>query len=268
MLSAVIIARDEADRIATAVRSVAFADEVVVLDSGSSDDTAAIARAGGARVVETDWPGHVAQKNRALAEARGDWVLSVDADEEVTPALRAAIEAAVANPGGRVGFRVARRNVWLGRPLSHGGWFPDRRVRLVARSAARWEGVDPHDHLVVDGAIGDLGGELVHVPYRSLREHLATVDRYTARSAEGLRAQGRRAGWGDLLLRPPWHLFRALVLQQGLRDGVAGVVVASIGALYVLLKWARVRDPGFAGAGRSASAVTTRDDPRALRNDS
>jgi len=241
VLSVVLITRDEADRIEAALDSVAFADEVVVVDAGSTDATVALARARGARVVEADWPGHVAQKNRAWAEARGDWVLSIDADERVTPALRAAVEAAIRGPAPADGYRLKRLNVWLGTPLRHGRWYPDRRVRLARKDRARWEGDDPHDHLVVTGVVADLDADLEHHPYRSLADHLATVDRYTTRSAQVLRARGVRAGWGDLLVRPPWAFLRAWVWEGGWRDGVPGLVVAAIGALYTLLKWARVR---------------------------
>lgn len=249
MLSAVIIARDEADRIERAVRSVAFADEVLVLDSGSADDTVARARALGARVVETDWPGHVAQKNRGLAEARGDWVLSLDADEWVDDRLRASILAAIAAPRAD-GYRMARRNRWLGHELRGGRWYPDARVRLARRAVARWVGEDPHDRLEVDGVVAGLDGELGHEPYRSLGEHLATIDRYSRIGAEAARRAGRRAGWGDLLVRPPWHFLRAYLLEGGWRDGVPGLVVAALGATATLLKWARLRGLDAPGAGR------------------
>ncbi len=231
MLSAVIIARDEADRIEDAVRSVLFADEVVVLDSGSRDDTAARAEALGARVVHTDWPGYVAQKNRGLGEARGDWVLSIDADERVTSALRASIEAALRAPTAD-GYRVARRNHWLGHRLAHGHWYPDRKLRVVRRAAARWVGEDPHDRLTVDGRVCDLPGDLDHFPYRTLGEHLATIDRYTRMGA-------RRGGLFDVLVRPVWHFFGGYVLRGGFRDGVPGLVVHALGALHVMLRWTR-----------------------------
>lgn len=240
MLSAVIITRDEADRIERAVRSVSFADEVVVLDSGSTDDTVARARALGARVEVADWTGHVAQKNRALSLCRGDWVLSLDADEWVSEPLRDAVLAALRAPDA-AGYRVARRNLWLGHELRGGRWYPDARVRLARRARARWEGEDPHDRLVVDGPVADLPGELYHEPYRSLAEHLLTVDRYSRIGAEAARRAGRRAGWLDLLVRPPWHFVRAFVLEGGWRDGVPGLVVAGLGALHTLLKWARLR---------------------------
>lgn len=233
MLSAVIIARDEADRIEDAVRSVSFADECVVLDGGSRDDTVARARALGARVVEADWPGHVAQKNRAWQLAEGDWVLSIDADERVGDALRDAILAALRAPAAD-GFRVRRRNTWLGHVLLHGHWYPDAKVRLARRARGRWVGEDPHDRLDVDGVVADLDADLEHVPYRSLAEHLATIDRYTAQ-------QARAGTWLDVLVRPPWHFFVGYVWKRGFLDGRAGLVVAALGALHVLLKWTRGR---------------------------
>jgi len=241
LLSVVIIARDEADRIGDAVRSAAFADEVVVLDSGSTDGTPGVARALGARVVASDWPGHVAQKNRALAEAAHPWVLSLDADERVSPALAAAVRRALAEDPPVDGFSVARRNHWLGRAMRAGGWYPDRRLRLVRRARARWVGEDPHDRLEVGGPTARLEGDLEHHPYRSLGEHLATIDRYSARWAEVTRS---RARWWDLAFRPPWRFVRGYLLQGGFRDGRAGLLVAALGALYTLLKWSRLAERG------------------------
>lgn len=215
-----------------------------MLDSGSTDDTVARARAAGARVIETDWPGHVIQKNRALAEAKGEWVLSLDADERVSPALRAAVEAALARPTAD-GYRVARRNHWLGHPLRHGHWYPDWRVRLARRDKANFVGDDPHDRMEVAGTLGTLTGDLEHIPYRNLGEHLATIDRYTATAARQARAQGKRSGYLAMVLRPVWHFFSGYLLRQGFRDGVPGLIVASMGALYILLKCARIQGIGL-----------------------
>jgi glycosyltransferase involved in cell wall biosynthesis len=237
-LSVVIIARDEADRLPEAIASVAFADEVLVLDSGSRDGTQAVARGLGARVIETDWPGHVAQKNRALGEARHPWVLSIDADERVSPALASSIAEALAREPVVAGFELARRNHWLGKPMRAGGWYPDRRLRLARRDAARWVGVDPHDRLEVDGPTARLAGDLLHHPYRDLGEHLATIDRYTRRFAEVSTA---RARWWDLVFRPPWRFVRGYLLQAGFLDGRAGLTVAWLGARYTATKWWRLR---------------------------
>ena len=238
-LTLAIIARDEADRIGAAIASVPGCAEVLVLDSGSEDATLEVARELGARVVQTDWPGHVAQKNRALDRATQPWVLSLDADErlsrEALEAVRRAIEADHGD-----GFALLRRNHWLGRPLRGGSFGPAWHLRLVRRDKARWGGEDPHDQLTVRGAVGRLEGFLEHHPYRDLGEHLATIDRYSARFVEESVRKGRRAGPLDLLLRPPWHLLRSYVLQGGFRDGAAGLVVAWLGATHVALKWGRL----------------------------
>lgn len=240
-LSVAIIACNEADRIADAIRSVAFADEVVVVDSGSTDGTPALCRSLGARVVAAGWPGHVAQKNRALAEVSHDHVLSIDADERVPPALAERIVGLQRQGwGGQVAWEMPRLSWWMGRPVRHGTWYPDRRVRLFDRRRARWGGLDPHDLVEVDGPVGRLNEPLHHHPYRSLQEHLDTIDRYTARHAETAVAAGVRARPWDLALRAPAHLAKALVLKGGVLDGPRGLAVAALGAAHVQLKWWRI----------------------------
>lgn len=237
-VSAVIIARDEVDRIEAAIASVAFADEVLVVDSGSTDGTVERAQAAGARVERTDWPGFVAQKARATAMARHDWVLSVDADERVSPALAAELVAALAAPGDAAGFAVPRLTWWEGAPVRRGAWWPDARVRLFDRRRAAWAGVDPHDEVRCRGPVRLLRAPIHHHPYRSLGEHFATIDAYTALGAAGLRAAGRRPGVGSWL-RPWAHLFKALVLKGGALDGHRGLSLALLGAAAVSLKWQR-----------------------------
>lgn len=239
-LSVAIVARDEADRVGAALDSVAFADEIVVLDSGSTDDTVAICAARGARVMQTDWPGYVAQKNRALAACRHGWVLSLDADEVVSPALAEEIQALLRGEPPCAGYAVARRNHWLGAPMTHGTWGRDWKLRLIRRDRARWEGTEPHDAAVVDGPVGRLRGAIDHHPYRDLGEHLATIDRYTRLAARDMARQGRKAHWWDLLFRPTLHFVAAFLLRRGFLDGVRGLLVAGLGATYVLLKWGRL----------------------------
>ena len=239
-LSVVIIARNEEDRIGEALRSVAFADEVVVLDSGSTDGTVALARSLGARVIETDWPGHVAQKNRALEHAGSDWVLSIDADERISPQLAQAIQALMQTDPSADGYRVSRLSWWMGAPVRHGTWYPDRRIRLFHRQRARWTGIDPHDFVKVDGAVAPLSGDILHHPYRSLSDHLSTIDRYTARHVEVALGRGVRARWWDVILRPPLHFIKAILLKRGFLDGVRGWCIAGLGATYVLVKWTRL----------------------------
>ncbi len=246
MLSLAIIAKNEADRIAACIASVPFAGEVLVLDSGSTDGTPEVAQAAGARVVRTDWPGHVAQKNRALLQARGDWVLSLDADERLSPAAAAEIAAWIAAPGG-AGASFPRCSHWLGRPIRHGRWYPDRKVRLVRRGTGRWAGDDPHDRLEVGGPVHPMRGDILHFPYRDLDEHLATMNRYGAISAASLARRGVTAHWYDVALRPPAHFLDAWVVRRGFLDGLPGLVLAGLGASHVLAKWGRLyfEPPGF-----------------------
>lgn len=253
-ITVAIIARDEADRLPDAIRSAAFADEILVLDSGSTDGTPNLAEALGARVLRTDWPGYVAQKNRAAAEARNRWVLSLDADERVTPELAAELRALLEREPGVVGFAVRRLSWWEGEPMRHGLWGRDWKIRLFRRDLGRWVGDEPHDRLTLDGPVGRLQAPLEHRPYRDLGEHLATIDRYTTIAAGQLAAKGARARWWDLLFRPPLHFVNAFLLRAGFLDGVRGLCVAALGAHYVLLKWARLwlrqRGAGQSGAGQ------------------
>jgi glycosyltransferase involved in cell wall biosynthesis len=251
-ISAVIIARDEAHEIEACVRSVSFCDEVLVVDSGSTDGTPEIARGLGARVVVTDWPGYVAQKDRAARLAAHDWVLSIDADERVDDRLRAAIERLRASgEPPQAGFEVTRHTFYLGRWIDHGGWFPEWRVRLFDRRRARWGGVDPHDHVVLDGPRGRLAqGEVPHYTYRSVADHLRQIDRFTTIAAREKVARGRTASLFAMLFRPPARFLRMYVLRLGFLDGRAGFVLAALAAYYVFLKYVKVWE--LTGYGRGA----------------
>lgn len=240
MISLVVIAKDEADRLESCLRSVPFADEVIVLDSGSTDGTPEVAARCGARVVRTDWPGHVIQKNRALAEASGEWIVSLDADERLSEPAARELQRALRAPGRAVGFSFPRCSSWLGTPIRHGRWYPDRKLRVVRRGRGRWVGDDPHDRLVADGPTVRLSGDILHTPYRSFSEHLQTIDRYTDVQSRRLVARGVKARWYDVGLRPPLHFVDAYLLRRGFLDGVPGLAVAGLGAAHVLCKWTRV----------------------------
>lgn len=238
-LSVCVITRDEEDRIGDCLDSVAFAEDVVVLDSGSTDRTREIARAKGARVFEQPFLGHVAQKQRAVDLARYDWVLCLDADERVDRELRAAIEEALREPGGTAGFAVARRVHYLGGFLRYGGWGREWRVRLFDRRRGRWAGRDPHDRVEVDGPVRRLPGFLLHYNYRDLSHHLRKIDLYT----DLLASEGERLGTARLLFRlvtrPPARFAKIYILRLGFLDGTRGFVVAWMGAFYVFLKYAK-----------------------------
>ena len=240
-LAVCVITLDEEDRIGDCLDSVAFADEIIVVDSGSTDRTVAIARERGARVVVRAWPGYVAQKNFALEQATADWVLCLDADERVSPQLAGEIRSAVAaDPGALAGYRMPRKTLYLGRWIMHGGWYPDRKVRLVRRGRARWGGVDPHDRLEAQGAVGTLAGDLEHRTYRDIRDHLRTIDRFTSVSAGELHARGRSGAVAGMLLNAPAKFLKMYLLKAGFLDGVPGFVVAVLGSYYVFLKYAKL----------------------------
>ncbi len=256
-LTAAIIAKDEADRIGPCLESLAFADEIVVLDSGSADDTVAVCRAHGARVIETDWPGWVKQKRRAVEAASNDWVLSLDADERVDDELCAVIlDLARARPGeaadGPAAYEMTRQTRYLGRWIRHGGWFPEWRVRLFDRRRARWGGVDPHDRVEVSGPVERIRhGKILHHSFRSLADHVRQVNRFTSVSADEMLARGRRPGVLSMLVRPPYHAFRMYVLRLGFLDGWPGFVAAGMNGWYVFLKYAKAWERGRAGARAS-----------------
>ncbi|MGI9590527.1 MAG: glycosyltransferase family 2 protein [Myxococcota bacterium] len=240
-LSACIIACDEEDRIGPCLDSLAFCDERLVVDSHSRDRTREIAAAHGARVIERDWPGHVAQKEFAIREAKHDWVLCVDADERISDTLRREIETLRAQGfPGHAGWRMPRLSSYLGRWIRHGSWYPDRQLRLFDRQSGRWAGRDPHDRVELEGSVGLLGGELLHHPYRDFADHLRTIDRYSATQAELLFQEGRRARLSDLVLRPLWRFFRFYVLERGFLDGWRGFLMACLAAHYVRLRWTRL----------------------------
>ena len=239
-LSAIIITKNEAPVIARCINSIAWADEIVVLDSDSTDGTADIARSLGAKVVSSpDWPGFGPQKNRALVHASGDWVLAIDADEWVTPALRAAIERALAAPGAHCAYSMPRSSSYCGRYMRHSGWWPDRVTRLFRRGAARFSDDLVHERLLVEGTTGTLAEPLMHEAIRDLEQALAKMNAYSSAGAHMQLTRGRRTSLGDAIWHGAWTFFRGYVLRAGFLDGRAGFMLAvsnAEGAYYRYLK--------------------------------
>lgn len=238
-LSATIIARDAAHQIRPCLESVAFADEIVVVDSGSRDATPEIARALGARVIHQDWLGYGPQKQFAVEAARHDWVLALDADERVTPELRAAIEAALTAPRA-AGFEMARCNRFLGRWLRHGEGYPDWSLRLFDRRRARWSADPVHEKVLCDGPVARLSGDLLHESCDTLEAYLAKQNRYTSLQAELLYRQGRRAHLTQLLASPVARFVKFYLLRAGFLDGVPGLIHILIGCHNSFLKYAKL----------------------------
>jgi hypothetical protein len=235
-----IVCQDEAAHIAACLESAAWCDELVVVDGGSRDATVDIARRFTPRVIEHPWPGYRAQKQFALEAAQAPWVLSLDADERVTPELATEIRDALASVGAGVdGFAVPRLVPYLGRWWYRGGWYPRPRIRLVRRTHAAWGGIDPHDRLEVRGRVVRLHAPILHYTYPDAAGHLRSVARLTAVAAAQVPA-GRRVGLGRLLGEPAWRLVRSALLRRGILEGVPGLFVAATDAFYVFLRWARV----------------------------
>jgi glycosyltransferase involved in cell wall biosynthesis len=237
-LSACIITYNEVDRIEECVRSVDFCDEVIVVDSHSTDGTRERAAARGARVIERDWPGYRSQKQFAVEAAHNDWVLCLDADERVSDELRAEIESWRQREfGDFAGWSVPRITHYFGRFLRHGNAYPDRLTRLFDRRRGGWVGREIHENTRVQGRIGRLKGHLEHYSYRSLTDHLGRMQRYADLMGQALYDDGKRCGLAKVLLNPQWRFFRGYLLRLGFLDGWRGLVFALVEAGYVRRKY-------------------------------
>lgn len=240
-ISATIITFNEQRNIARAIESLRCFDEVVVVDSGSVDRTVEIAARLGARVIEHPWEGFAKQKNFAAEQARHDWIFSIDADESLSEALEAEIWQLRKTGPDCDAYTVPRLAQYLGRWILHSGWYPDRKIRLYDRRKGRWTGSYVHESVEVDGTVGHLESNLLHYTCDSLTQHLETMNRYTTLAAEQLVAERVRIGWHHLLLDPPWTFFRTYILQRGFLDGVEGLAIAYMAALYNFVKYAKAR---------------------------
>lgn len=240
-ISATVICLNEADRIERCLESLWFCDEIVVVDSGSSDGTREIARKYTDKVIEQPFLGYVKQKNFALDRASHDWVVCIDADEAISPELAANIRGALARDDGSVGGYALDRVTWyLGVWHDRGEWYPDWQLRVFRRSRGRWGGLDPHDRVEVDGPVQRLSGRLLHWNYRNLSDHIRTMDSFSSRMARSLAESGKRFRLRDLLLRPIARFLKSYLLRQGFRRGIPGFIVSIAGAYYVFMKYAKL----------------------------
>jgi glycosyltransferase involved in cell wall biosynthesis len=243
-LTVTVITHNESAHIGEALDSVAWADERLVIDSHSTDDTVAIARARGARVEVRDWPGYSDQKNHAAGLASHDWILSIDADERVTPELAAEIRALLAQEPAARGYRIPRVTSYLGAWIRTTDWYPDYQLRLYDRRAGRWNGRPVHESVALDGEPGRLTNDLQHYAYRDISHHLATIDRYTTLAARQAFAEGRRAGVWGAVLHAKAAFLRNYLLRRGITQGGVGLVVSILNAYYVFLKFAKLWELG------------------------
>ncbi|HEX2618379.1 MAG TPA: glycosyltransferase family 2 protein [Flavobacteriales bacterium] len=242
-LSVVIITFNEERNLARCLASVkAVADDIVVLDSFSTDRTEAIAREHGARFFQHTFDGHIEQKNWAITHAQHSWVLSLDADEALDDKLTRAIQE-VKRSGNADGYTMNRLTNYCGTWVRHGGWYPDRKLRLWDSRKGRWGGVNPHDRYEMDGGarMAHLEGDLLHYSYNSLSDHIRQVDYFTTIAAKALFARGKRASWVKLLVSPVAKFIGDYIFRLGFLDGFHGFVIARVSAHATFLKYAKLK---------------------------
>ncbi|MEW5795977.1 MAG: glycosyltransferase family 2 protein [Candidatus Zixiibacteriota bacterium] len=241
-LSVVIIARNEEANISRCLESVQWADEIIVGDSGSDDRTVPIAQSYSAKIVTYVWRGFGPAKQIVTDHAEGEWILSIDADEEVTSDLADEIRAAIADSGGIVGFRLPRRTQFLGRWIAHGGWYPDLVLRLYRRGRGRFTDAHVHEEVLVDGPTGCLGHDLLHYSYPNLDVYLDKLNKYTTLAAEDALRRGQTAGPARIIFNPLAKFLKQYILRAGFLDGREGLLLAVLSAGYVMTKYAKLWD--------------------------
>ena len=242
-ISACIITFNEEASIERCLKSVAWCDEIVVVDSSSTDATVEIARRYTERVLLHPWEGHIAQKNFALARAVHNWVFCIDADEEVSTALRRHIEEIRDRIDHCDGYRVCRRSRYLNRWIDHSGWYPEWRLRLFRKDRGQWGGLDPHDKVILTGNTLDLPGDLLHYSFPTYQDHLHAMERYST-----IGATHHRPGpfiTLTMLGHSIWHFFKLYVWRAGFRDGIPGLIIAVTSAFSVFVKYAKVWERGL-----------------------
>lgn len=242
-VSACVITLNEEDHIERCLQSVSWVDEMLVVDSGSEDRTVEIAERNGARVIHNDWPGHVEQKQFATDQAIHDWVLSLDADEWLSPELAESIQDLFADgtPPSQTCYRMNRLSWYLDRWMYHGGWQPDWNIRLFNRTETNWGGQNPHDRVLATEQVNTVNGYLLHHPYDSLSDHMTYLDDYTTIMAKEKHEDGETATLVTACAHAWWKFWRDYLLKRGFLDGASGFINGAMASFYVFLKYMKLR---------------------------
>jgi len=247
-LTVTIITRNEEKNIRRCLASVSWADEIVVVDSRSDDNTPQICRELGCRLLTTDWQGFGRTKQFAVDAASHDWIFSIDADEEVTPALRQALQAVLVADPDRAGFRIKRQSFYLGRLIRHSGWDRDYPLRLFDRRRGRFKDLPVHESVTVEGLAGKIEAPLLHYTYPTLSSHLEKINHYTSLAARELVRRGKRSSTPAAAAKGVLKFLKMFILQRGFLDGREGLILALVSAFGVMLKYLKLAELGRTGA--------------------
>jgi (heptosyl)LPS beta-1,4-glucosyltransferase len=259
-LTVTVITRNEAANIEGALESVSWADEIVVVDSRSADETVEIARRHATRIEIQEWKGYSAQRNYAAAIAANDWILALDADERVPPALAAEIQQIMREGPKAGGYRMPRVSHYLGRWIRGTDWYPDYQLRLYDRRVGQFNGKRVHESVeLARGKPGTLRNDLQHYPYRDISDHVTSIDHYTTLAAEEWFAAGRRTNPLDVLLHPPAAFLRNYIVRGGFRDGTAGFLISVLNSYYVFLKILKLWELQCGLQSRAGAGGSTRN---------
>ena len=242
-ISACVMTLNEEANIRRCLASLTWCDEIVVVDSGSTDRTVEYCKEFTEQVYEHPWAGYIAQRNVCRERATFEWVLFLDADEEVSNELRDNILTELSHRNGKYdGYQFPRKVFYLGRWINHGEWYPDVKLRLFRKEKGHSGGQEPHDMVIVDGPVKTLKGNILHYTYSSIQDHVSTINRFSSISAQQKYDSGRRFRFTDLAIRPGFRFFKALIIKRGFLDGLRGVIIASISSFGVVMKYAKLRE--------------------------
>jgi glycosyltransferase involved in cell wall biosynthesis len=240
-ISAVVVCYNERDNIEKCLKSLSWADEIIVVDSYSTDGTAELCRKYTNRVYQKEWPGYIQQKKYAVSLTKNQWIFSLDSDEVVTEELRNEILTRLSADKGEInGYYVKRHSFYLGRWINHGGWYPDRKLRLFKKDEVFHGGEDPHDKYFVNGKRAKLKGEIEHYTYKDISDQLSTIDRFSEIASEGLYRKNSRFALIKMLFKPPAKFFETYVYKLGFLDGLAGFIISVLTTYYIFLKYAKL----------------------------
>ncbi len=242
LLSVIVITKDEQDNIEDCLESVKWAEEIIIVDSGSTDKTEAICRKFTDNFYVKDWPGFGIQKQRSLELASHEWVLSIDADERVTPELKSEIIDKITQNSNVGGYLIPRLSNYLGKDIYHAGWYPDYTLRLVKRKKAYFTRDIVHEKMIVDGRVQKLSNHFIHYPYKDITHHLQKINTYSSLSADKMFSNGSRISWPMVVFKAIFGFIRSYVFRRGFLDGWPGLIVSISTGLSTYLKYLKLKE--------------------------